>query len=447
MLDVDECPAYRFGRTRVGPFRRRSAPLTAASTFLAGTLLSTACDPGDVALLAPDRRAGNAAALSIHVAIDTPYAALASALDWTAGVPAALVRVHRMQDPYDEANWITATADSMGLAAFPGLLSGLYEVSVRRVLSGDERTVTGDAVRLAGGGRRIYVSPGAEQAVTVSPTRRGTLVFSEFGLSTPLPWETDGSYPDAKYFEVYNDSDTTLYLDGKYWGVGWHFLRDYTAWPCEQSVEVRNDPQGLWTKWVFRFPGDGSDYPLRPGAAAVIAKAAIDHRDVHPNLYDLSHADFELGAWRAADNPDVPNMGEIGLRPILANTPMAGDPMYLSEPIDLASLPRYTDPHTGDAYVRIPGELILDASAGMYDFTSSSFEPRPSCLEAMHRSFERLPGPAGSSTDFYEGLSAQRRVLYVLPDGRNVLQDTDTSMEDFVKAPRTPGWVPDSLPG
>jgi hypothetical protein len=46
----------------------------------------------------------------------------------------------------------------------------------------------------------------------------------------------------------------------------------------------------------------------------------------------------------------------------------------------------------------------------------------------------------------YNRISVQRRVLYVLPDGRKVLQDTDTSMEDFMKAVRSPGWIPDSLP-
>ena len=44
------------------------------------------------------------------------------------------------------------------------------------------------------------------------------------------------------------------------------------------------------------------------------------------------------------------------------------------------------------------------------------------------------------------GLSVQRRVLRVLPDGRKALLDTNTSMFDFVKAVRTPGWIPDSLP-
>jgi hypothetical protein len=65
--------------------------------------------------------------------------------------------------------------------------------------------------------------------------------------------------------------------------------------------------------------------------------------------------------------------------------------------------------------------------------------------EETNRRFDNLPGPASALVDYPGALSFQRRVLYVLPDGRKVLQDTDTSMEDFVKAVRTPGWIPDSL--
>jgi hypothetical protein len=98
-------------------------------------------------------------------------------------------------------------------------------------------------------------------------------------------------------------------------------------------------------------------------------------------------------------------------------------------------------------YLRIPRALIIDASSAIEDFAAESYEPSPSCLEDLNRVFERLPGPAYEYfTDYPEGLSVQRRVVMTLPDGRKVLQDTDTSMEDFVKSAWTPGWIPDSLP-
>ncbi len=168
---------------------------------------------------------------------------------------------------------------------------------------------------------------------------------------------------------------------------------------------------------------------------------------MHPDLYDLSHADFEWGGRGTADNPDVPILEAIGLRPMTYVLPNAQTPEFLSEPVDLETLPRYVDPFSGNTLVRIPRRLVLDAWAMTIDWTTDNFDvPVSACLEDMHRNFERLPGPAGYLSDSDFALSYQRRVLTVLPDGRKILQDTNTSMVDFVKAVRTPGWVPDSLP-
>jgi hypothetical protein len=410
-------------------------------------LLLAACDPGEVVLLTPDKSDGGPPALTIHVVVDTPAAELGAALGWETGVPGATVRVHRAEEPYAENYWHVSGTDTTGVALFVDQLPGLYEVEVTRPLTAAEVVQADSTARLLAGGRRISVSPGAQSAVAAIADHRGSLVFSEFFLTEPSHLETGGiSYPDAKYFEIYNNSDTTIYLDGKYWGVGWEFLRDYSAWPCAQTAPVRNDSAGVWTREVLRFPGAGADYPVQPGEVALVAKSALDHRPVHPGLYDLSHADFEWGGYRSADNPDVPNLQDIGLRPLRFNNPFYEDPVFLSEPVDLAALPQYTDPHSGSKWVRIPRDAILDVWVSAQDWTTSSYTPGVSlCLEATHKYFERLPGPAFAASDWEEALSIQRRVLYVLPDGRKVLQDTDTSMEDFVKAVRTPGWIPDSL--
>jgi hypothetical protein len=411
-------------------------------------LLLASCDPGDVVLLAPDGSDASAPTVSIRAVIDTQYATIAASLGWMAGVPGAQVRVHRMDEPYDETYWHVAAADTTGLATFADLLFGLYEVEVTRALLASEAAQSADAERLLAGGRRVYLPASGVHEVTVAPDGRGPLVFSEFKFNqAAYPSETGGvSYPDAKYFEVYNNSDTTIYLDGRYWGMGWDIMISFPAWPCVQTSAVRNDPEGIWAQNVFRFPGAGTDHPLLSGQVALVAKVAIDHRAVHPALFDLSNADFEWGG--DADNPDVPNLEDIGLRPMVVTYPGDGHPVFLSEPVDLATLPRYVDPVSGNPWVRIPRALVLDASVGTYDQTSSpgSGGQVTACLEAMHRYFERLPGPASAFDDFYQGLSAQRRILLVRPDGRKELQDTETSMVDFVKAPRTPGWIPDPLP-
>jgi hypothetical protein len=414
---------------------------------LALLLVLTACDPGDVVLLAPDKSPSDAPTFTIHAVIDTPYVDVADALGWTPGVPGATVRVHRRDEPYDPSSWVTALTDSAGGITLPDLLSGLYEVAVRRELTPDERAVAGATVHIVAGGRRMRLPAGAE-AVTLAPDRRGSLLLSEVAIATPVPWEISGglSMP-TKYFEIYNNSDTTIYLDGKYWAMGYHFLQDFPSWPCAETGELRNDPLGVWVQMVFRFPGSGTSHPLSPGETVLVAKSAIDHRALHPGLFDLSHADFEWVGARTVDNPQVPNLEEISIIQTMPHHwPTGQMPLILSEPVDLATLPRHVDPVSGYPWVRIPAASVLDAWVDVIDWTTYNYSTSLSCLEDLHRSFERLAGPAQMLSDFEQSLSYQRRVVGTLPDGRKLLQDTDTSMEDFVKAQRTPGWIPDSAP-
>jgi hypothetical protein len=340
------------------------------------------------------------------------------------------------------------------VATFSDLLYGLYEVEVTKGLTTAEMARATSAVHLFAGGRRLHLPVTHVEEITVAPDQRGSLVFSELMWNTPhdLYCAVYGTCAlDSRYFEIFNNSDTTVYLDGKYWGIGWDLNRDFPYWPCEQTAPVRDDPDGIWTRWVFRFPGRGTDYALAPGGTALVAQAAIDHRAVEPELLDLRGADFEWGGYSSADNPDVPNLDEIGPSHMPRYVPGPSDmPEYLSEPVDLDRLPRYVDPYSGRVFVRIPRALVLDAWAGTVDYASwGGSSTEPACLEDVNRAFERLPGPAAAALDWVNGvdLSFQRRALVVLPNGRKMLQDSNTSMFDFVKAPRTPGWIPDSLPG
>ena len=416
--------------------------MNARRVWVVALFFGAACDPGNVVLLSPNTSGGGAApTLAIHATVDTPYVGLADSLGWTRGVPGAAVRIHLMADPYDSSYWHVVTADSVGLASYPAV-GGPYEVEVSRTLTSAEMARAGGQVHLLAGGLRLYAPTTDTADVTMAPDQRGSLVFSELGLPIPA-----SGYYDARYIELYNNSDTTIYLDGKLWGIGWDLNNDFAYWPCAQTKTVRNDPQGIWASVVFRFPGRGADYPVAPGQTVLIAKSAIDHRTVESDLYDLRQADFEWGGSGSADNPDVPDLLDIGPQPMVSNWPWYdGMPEFLAEATDLAGLPRYVDPYSGYVWVRIPAAAVLDVWVGAEDWTTTSYTPPAACLETAHRSFERLPGPAFANSDFPRGLSYQRRILLVLPDGRKVLQDTNTSMFDFVKAPRTPGWIPDSLP-
>lgn len=416
-----------------------------ATCVIGVVLIVAACDPGDVTLVTP-QGATEDQSTHIHAVLDTPYASLSATLGWQGGIPGATVRLHRAEEPYDSSYWVSATTDTNGTATFSGLLAGSYDVEVVRSLDASEANAAGNDVHIVAGGRFTGL-PKQEVDVTAEPNHVGSLVFSEVAITAPLPWETGGgNYDDGKYLELYNDSNQTVYLDGMLLGVAYYFNRDYTARPCSMNDVALNDPAGIWTKQLLRFPGGGTDHPVRPGQVVVVAKSAVDHRSVHPTLVDLSHADFEWGGQHTADNPDVPNLLDVGPTPMYPPVPVGEEAVFLARATDLDGLPRWIQPYDGSTYIRIPAAAVVDAMAPLVDWTKESYTPTRRCPQMLNKAFERLPGPALWSGEDGASYSLQRRVIATLPDGRKLLQDTNTSMADFVRAFVTPGTLAD-IPG
>lgn len=114
-----------------------------------------------------------------------------------------------------------------------------------------------------------------------------------------------GLYYHDKYIEVFNQSDSIVYLDGII--VAAVYASSYLG---QNYVD---DTMFVHSKNVWKFPGNGMDYPLMPGEFAVCAEDAIDHRINALNSVDLSHVKFEFFEDDApdVDNPFVPNMIKI----------------------------------------------------------------------------------------------------------------------------------------
>ena len=103
-----------------------------------------------------------------------------------------------------------------------------------------------------------------------------------------------------QYFELYNSSSETKYLDGMVFCRMWTSILEVTT--------------------IFQFPGEplvGTEYPVEPGEFVVLAQDAYDHKDLIFNgkvSIDLTVADWEFvnsadyGDW---NNPDVPNLDNI----------------------------------------------------------------------------------------------------------------------------------------
>ncbi len=283
--------------------------------------------------------------------------------------------------------------------------------------------------RVFGDGLRQQLTNRVDLAMRIDEA--GSLVISEFysGGGTP-----EIQYGWDRFWELYNNSDTTIYLDGMLLGYAFgHF--GSALHTCAEQQPYREDPLGLVSRAFHQFPGAGQDHPIVPGQAVVIALDAVDHSQVHPTLPDLSHADFELEGAADTDNPDVPNMPSVGPMDHPYGHGMLAHERsvkFVAMRADPASLPTVTV----DVYPfrRIPTDLILDVQhAGLMDPKSA---PHPILVHFCHRwvnrEFERLEAAGYRLGDNDNTTSLHRRILRHAPDGRPILQDLNVSYFDFV---------------
>jgi len=399
--------------------------------MLALTILS--CDTRGIRLVNPDV-ADSSTGVTFRVTLED--SALAEALGWEDGVPGALISYHRISG---EAPIRAVEADSSGSVVVRDMLPGRYRLAAYRVLQEDETGTTGGLIRAFGDGLIRSVYPPQLVELTLRADRAGSVVINE--LRGGGRYEGAGSlwpsYDSFGYFELYNNGDTTVYLDGMLWGKGFALNNDGVN-SCESTAPYRNDPQDMWVFYLRQFPGSGTDYPLAPGETAVIAQNAVDHSVVHPSLPDLTGADFEFIDPAGVDNPDVANMPEVGprtdYRPINCS-----DGCFLAQAVDLTSLPIERLPFFGGTdWVRIPVESILDVvTMGIWSPSYDQFDP---CATKVHRSLDRLEEPE-YEVFFDVSVSTQRRVLRMGPGGFPLLQDVGVSYWDFELAPRSPGWI------
>lgn len=192
------------------------------------------------------------------------------------------------------------------------------------------------------------------------------------------------------------------------------------------------------------FPGGGTDYPLPAGDFAVVALDAVDHSAIDPRFPDLSGADFELLGSGDVDNPDVPNLPEVGVEPFQLGHGLRffiGRVFFIAEDLNVAALERGTlTTIAGDGeYLKVPAEALIDVldTEDTNPLGEQEFTP---CDRKVHRSFDRLGGgfvKHGEDLEF----SVQRLVVGAA-GGRLILQDTNTSAVDLIRARYTPGLPP-----
>lgn len=329
-------------------------------------------------------------------------------------------------------NVVTGSTDADGV--YTGTVEeGVYTVKVTGERSystaiGDElfeQTVTVNALK------ENFSITGEEVVLEVNLfiSLSGTdWVFKEIyftGSKTP----EGSSYRYDKFFEIYNNTDKTLYADG--------------LSICEAD-HVSTSAVNMWesiideafvTAVIYTVPGSGTDYPVLPGHSIVIADIARDHRTENSNSFDLSGADFE---WYDdnkldVDIPEVPNLIRYFSYSATIWTPhSSGYKAYvvfkaqngMAEYLENNAIEKQNANGSVSTRYKVPNELILDAvELG----TPSGFSSK-----ALSSALDISYTHCGDGDDVRFGKSIRRKVQSVESDGRIVLMDTNNSAVDFL---------------
>jgi hypothetical protein len=415
-------------------------------------VIASSCSVGTVAdssgPSAPGDTTGNdpgtiqRATLTVRVSFDPGDAALAT----QAGISVAGLHV-RLERQASTSPPSTATTDASGIARFESLLEGTYTVSADRPLTDAERAalpVPDADVTVFAGARRVSVAPPTPSTtIELVASRRGSLVLSEFFFSARA--NTVGTTGDAHYAEIFNASDTTIYLDGMLFfqtSLNMHrmVLEQYE---CDvHNAEQRLDPDGIWALFIFRFPGAGQTFRVEPGRAVVLAVDATDHSLIHPDLPDLRAAQFEiLGAPSDPDNPGAVNMIPFRTQgtPSGANfisTTLLGIALPVAR--DTNDLERTTIVNTSTAdgqlsrVWKIPRDAVLDVGAFVPTPDREVLLPGVVCEPFINPVFDRAAAPLQSDLIIR---AIARKSLGFTNNGIEMLQRTRTSERDFDYAP------------
>lgn len=344
-------------------------------------------------------------------------------------------------DNYDEDLHISEECSGTGSVAVEGLIPGIYTVTVSGTVfdtEGDEYYVNGNIVNQA------IFQDGTSLDINMQGLKVSPLVLKEIYYAGSRP-SAGGVYFRDQFYEIYNNSAETQYLDGLYFA---HLApnKSTTTLPVWPESDGNNY---AYAERVWRIPGNGTDYPLEPGESCILSQFAVNHQleMYNPNSpVDLSAAEFEfyMGSTTYVDQPATnmehifyDGMADIGTVPqyltsvfgpaiVIFKVP-EGD---VYDPVNDSSLKTIdlSKPNSNTYYAKIPIGYVLDAVECIDDASKVNAKRVPGVLDAGVTY-------VGST---YCGLGVARKPMtdengeYMYNAvGALMFQDTNNSTDDF----------------
>ena len=320
------------------------------------------------------------------------------------------------------------------------ILPGIYTVNVSGTgidADGNEYYLNGSVVNHA------IFQEGSLLSLTIKGLKISPLVFKEIYYAcsrTPL----NKPYIYEQFYEVYNNSSSMLYLDGI------HFANLY---PDKSSTNLPLWPEEdgdnyVYALRVWKFPGNGTDYPLQPRESCVIAQFAVNHQlEIYnpASPVDNSSADFEFYMdntnYTNAPAPDMEHIfyngkAEKGTLKQYLTTVFGGAYVAFQipegetwDPVNDPNM-QTRDLSTTKAtlYAKIPIRYVLDAVEAIDNESKTNSKRLPSVLDAgitwVGATYNGLGVCRKPSLDD-NGNPIQRE------NGAYIYQDTNNSADDF----------------
>lgn len=278
----------------------------------------------------------------------------------------------------------------------------------------------------------IIIKDNENIEIDVNGATVGPLAFSEIFFAGTNPF-----YFRNQFYEITNNSDETVYLDGLYFAN----LTPSTAttklpiWPEEDKGEY------VYAERVWKIPGNGTQYPLVPGASFSIAQFAANHKlpQYSPaSPIDCSTSEFEFNM----NNPNFPDQPATDMIHVFYNG-LAGKgslPQYLTsvfggayvifniptgvkyDPVsDKTMQTRDLGTTSATLYAKIPIKYIMDGVEAGQNENMIAAKRVASVLDAGMTY-------VGAT---YNSKGVRRKMTGKRANGTPILQDTNNSTEDF----------------
>lgn len=321
------------------------------------------------------------------------------------------------------------------------IIPGIYTISVSGVGidgKGSEYYLNGNLVNKA------LFKADIDLHIPLQGLKISPLLFKEIyyaGSRTPA----NTVYFRDQFYEIYNNSAETQYLDGICFAnlTPGKATTKLPLWPEEDGEKY------VYAERVWRFPGKGTDYPLKSGESCIISQFAANHQleQYNPNSpVNCSSSEFEFNM----NNPNFPDQAAINMIHVFYNgkSDQGTIPQYLTsvfggayvlfkipeddvwDPVNNPAL-KTTDrskPKSKMYYAKVPVKYVLDAVEAVDNETMINAKRVPAVLDAGLTY-------VGAT---YCGLGVSRKPsvdengeLLKRENGALIFQDTNNSTNDF----------------